>query len=430
MKKLFIMMALGVTPILVSAQAGHIMQGIGAVNMSMGGAATAQPLDINGALHWNPAAISAFSKNTVSANAGFFLSSPELFSSVTMQNGQVYSGTTQDDRGTSVMPALAMVFAKEKSKHHFGISAFGISGFGVTFPENMNNPINMPQSMGGFGHIESDYQLMQVGLTYAYAINEKFSIGIAPTFNYSALELAPNPLSSPSPTKGYPVAEKASALGYGAQFGLFFNSGSGFKFGASYKTEQSFEEFDFTNKYLDGSTAPNVKFTMNYPAIISVGLGYSKTNFDIAVDYRYVDYANTEGFERSGWTETASVAGFGWQSISVVSAGLQYKGVKKLPLRVGYTYSSNPIKPELAFFSVPATAVIANAFQLGFGYEFNANFNLNATYHHGASAGSTAGPLLSPMMASSSNPTGVIPGSKVSYSMSTDLFMIGLNYSF
>ena len=30
----------------VFSQAGHIMQGVGAVNMSMGGAATAQPLDI------------------------------------------------------------------------------------------------------------------------------------------------------------------------------------------------------------------------------------------------------------------------------------------------------------------------------------------------------------------------------------------------
>ncbi|NEW78691.1 MAG: hydrocarbon degradation protein, partial [Gelidibacter sp.] len=37
------------------AQAGHIMQGVGSVNMSMGGAATAQPLDISGALLWNPA---------------------------------------------------------------------------------------------------------------------------------------------------------------------------------------------------------------------------------------------------------------------------------------------------------------------------------------------------------------------------------------
>lgn len=46
------------------SQAGHIMQGVSAVNMSMGGAATGQPLDISGALHWNPAAISAFDENS------------------------------------------------------------------------------------------------------------------------------------------------------------------------------------------------------------------------------------------------------------------------------------------------------------------------------------------------------------------------------
>jgi hypothetical protein len=47
------------------AQAGHIMQGMGAVNMSMGGASTAQPIDINGAIHWNSASIAAFKKQTV-----------------------------------------------------------------------------------------------------------------------------------------------------------------------------------------------------------------------------------------------------------------------------------------------------------------------------------------------------------------------------
>ena len=41
----------------VLSQAGHIMQGVGAVNMSMGGAATAQPLDISGAMQWNPATL-------------------------------------------------------------------------------------------------------------------------------------------------------------------------------------------------------------------------------------------------------------------------------------------------------------------------------------------------------------------------------------
>ena len=429
MKKIIITVGLATLPVFLFSQAGHIMQGIGATNMSMGGASTAQPLDINGALQWNPAAISAFDQRILSVNAGLFFSSPALSSTVPTSEGP-FSGVTKDTRGVSVMPALAMVWGKKNSKHTFGISAFGISGFGVTFPENNRNAISMAQSAGGFGRIQSDYQLLQVGLTYSYKISEQLSIGFAPTFNYSSLELAPNPLSSPNPALGYPVSEKATALGFGGQFGIFYNSGKGIKLGASYKTPQTFGSFDFNNKYLDGTTAPNVKFKMNYPAILSAGIGYSKNNIDAALDYRFVNYESTEGFKAKGWTNTASVAGFGWNNISIISAGLQYKGIKKFPIRAGYTYSSNPINSELAFFSVPATAVIKNAFQFGFGYEFNRQLTLNATYHHGTSGGSTSGPLLSPLMITPSNPYGAIPGSSVSYRMTTDLFMVGINYSF
>jgi long-chain fatty acid transport protein len=429
MKKLLYLVVLGFFPVFLFAQVGHIMQGIGAYNMSMGGAATGNPLDINGALNWNPAGISTFNTKVFSANAGLFFSSPQLSSTVPTPNGP-FSGVTEDDRGTSVMPALAMVWGKKDSKHTWGVSAFGISGFGVTFPESMSNPINMPQENGGFGRIESDYMLLQVGVTYAYEISDKLSIGVAPTFNYSALTLEPNPIASPSMTKGYPKSDKASALGFGGQVGVFYNSGSGLKLGASYKSQQYFGEFDFKNTYLDGTAAPNAIFTMNYPSIISAGIGYSKEMFDLAVDYRFVNYEGTEGFEQKGWTQTASVAGFGWKNMSVVSAGLQYKGFTKFPLRVGYTYSSNPINEELAFFSTPATAIIKHAFQLGFGYEASSKFTINAMYHHGNSSGSTTGPLLNPMMVTPSNPYGSIPGSSVSYKMTTDLWMVGVNYAF
>lgn len=429
MKKIIITVALGFLPVVLLAQAGHIMQGIGATNMSMGGAATAQPVDINGALQWNPAAISAFDKKIISLNSGLFFSSPELSSKVPTSEGS-FSGVTKDDRGVSVMPALAMVWGKKDSKHTFGVSAFGISGFGVTFPENNTNAINMPQSSGGFGRIQSDYQLLQVGITYAYKITDQLSVGLAPTFNYSSLKLAPNPLASPSQTLGYPVSDKATALGVGAQVGIFYNSGKGIKLGASYKTAQKFGSFDFKNTYLNGSAAPGVKFEMDYPAILSAGIGYSTSKIDAALDYRFVNYSNTTGFKAKGWTNTASVAGFGWQDISIVSAGLQFKGINKLPLRVGYTYSSNPIKSELAFFSTPATAIIKNGFQFGFGYELSAQFTLNAAYHHGSSDGSTSGPLLSPMMVTAANPYGAIPNSNVSYKMTTDLVMLGINYAF
>ncbi|MFT7604266.1 MAG: long-chain fatty acid transport protein [Saprospiraceae bacterium] len=411
------------------AQAGHIMQGIGAVNMSMGGATTAQPIDINGPLHWNPAAISVFDQNVLSVNAGLFFSSPELSSTVPTPAGP-FSGVTADDRGVSVMPALAMVFGQEESPHTFGVSAFGISGFGVTFPESMTNPINMPQNAGGFGRIESNYLLLQVGFTYAYEISKNLSIGLAPTINYAALELAPNPLASPSQTLGYPVSKQSSAIGFGGQVGIFYQSESGFKLGVSYKSPQFFSDFDFENTYLDESAAPNVAFNMDYPAIYSVGLGYSVDKLDIAIDYRYVDYANTDGFEKNGWTPVASVAGFGWESISIISAGVQFNGIEKVPLRVGYTYSSNPITEDLAFFSTPATAIIKNAFQLGVGYEINDNLDLNATYHHGSSGGATSGQLLNPGLISEADPLGKVPGSEVSYEMSTDMIMLGVNYRF
>ena len=410
------------------------MQGVGAVNMSMGGASTGQPLDISGALQWNPAAISTFDDKILKFDIGLFFSSPQLNSTVPefdtsgQPTGNFFSGTTADDRGVSPMPALAMVWGKEGSKHTFGASAFGISGFGVTFPESNTNPINMPQSMGGFGRIESNYMLLQVGFTWAYEISDQFSIGIEPTFNYAELELIPNPTANPG-AAGYPSTDNATALGFGAQLGLFYDSGTGFKAGASYKTAQSFGDFEFENTYLDNSTSTN-DFNMDYPAIYSLGLGYSLGDVDLALDYRLVDYENTDGFSETGWTPTASVAGFGWENISIVSAGIQYKGIDKFPLRLGYTYSTNPINEDVAFFNIPATAIIKNAFQFGFSYELSDNFSLDAVYHHGASGDATTGQLLNPMFAQSFPPYGAIPGSEVSYDMTTDMVQVGVSYTF
>ena len=90
----------------------------------------------------------------------------------------------------------------------------------MTFPENMSNPINMPQSMGGFGRIESDYLLLQIGGTWAYEISEKFSIGISPTLNYASLSLMPNPTANPT-MAGYPSVDATGTIGFGGQLGLW-----------------------------------------------------------------------------------------------------------------------------------------------------------------------------------------------------------------
>lgn len=416
------------------SQVGHVMQGVGSVNMSMGGAATAQPLDITGALQWNPASISSFDDTIIKLDVGLFFSSPELNSMVPVMDntgqptGDFMSGTTKDDKGISPMPALSVVWGAPNSKHAFGVSAFGISGFGVTFPENLNNPINMPQQMGGFGRVESNYALFQVGLTYAYELTKHFAIGIEPTFNYATLELTPNPLANPTQA-GYPSTNNASAVGLGGQVGIFYDSGVGFKAGVSYKSTQHFNDFEFKNTYLDNTTSTN-SFNMDFPAIYSIGVGYSLEMLDVAVDYRYVDYENTDGFSEAGWTQTGSVKGFGWENISVISAGLQYKGIDRLPLRVGYTFSSNPINEDVTFFNAPATAIIKNAYQFGFSFAATESLQVDLMYHYGTSNDTTSGMLLNPNFVSQSNPLGAIQGSEISYSMTTSLIMGGLRYQF
>jgi long-chain fatty acid transport protein len=275
--------------------------------------------------------------------------------------------------------------------------------------------------------VESSYSLFQVGVAYAYELSDKFSIGVQPTFNFGRLDLIPNPTANPT-LAGYPSTDKpATAFGFGAQFGVFYNSGTGFKAGASYKTNQSFGDFEFDNVYLDGTTGTN-KFKLDYPAILSFGAGYSKGHFDLALDYRIVYYENTSGFDVVGWTETGSVAGFGWQNINVLSAGVQYKGVNRLPIRLGYTYSSNPIQDELAFYSVPATAIIKNAFQLGLGFEISDKWTIDGVFHYGDSGSATSGPVLNPQLAQAFPPYGAIPGSEVSYDMTTSMVMFGAQY--
>lgn len=414
------------------SQVGHIMQGAGSVNMSMGGAATGQPLDISGALHWNPATITSFDRDELRLDIGLFFSSPELRSTVPEMDssgqptGNFISGLTEDDRGISPLPSLSFVTASENGKHHFGLSAIGISGFGVTFPESNTNPINMPQSMGGFGRVESDYSLLQFGLAYAYKLSDQFSIGIQPTFDFASLELWPNPTANPTQA-GYPRTDKATAFGFGGQVGLYFDSGTGFKAGTSYKTVQSFGDFEFNNTYLDNSASTST-FAMDYPAIWSLGLGYSLGYIDLALDYRLVDYENTDGFKTKGWTPAATVAGFGWKNISIISAGLQYKYFRHVPIRLGYTYSSNPISSEMAFFNIPATAIIENAFQLGIGLEAGEHFQLDGVFHMGFSGGDTSGPVYNPMLIGNYPPYGAVPGSEVSYKMTTSMLMVGAQY--
>ncbi|MEK7254385.1 MAG: outer membrane protein transport protein, partial [Bacteroidota bacterium] len=249
-----------------------------------------------------------------------------------------------------------------------------------------------------------------------------------------SLVIEPVPIAAPS-EKGYPLGKKTSALGMGFQAGIFYETEMGLNFGVAYKSTQFFKDLEIEGTYADGSAAPVTNFNLDYPAILTAGVGFSHEKFDLAVDYRFINYEKTDGFEKTGWVigengyPTGAVAGFGWKNVNVVAAGLQLKMIEKLPVRLGYTFSTNPITEDNVFFSSAAPAVIEHAVQAGFTYQVNENLGFHFTYHRGLDAEVT-GQMMNPMLITADNPLGKVPGSEITSKMHTAVALIGVTYGF
>ncbi|MCA9081226.1 MAG: outer membrane protein transport protein [Planctomycetaceae bacterium] len=415
------------------AQVGHILDAVGAVNQSMGGAGTGLPLDSIGALHWNPASIGALPQSEVAFSFMGFSPTSRLSSTVQADAfglgtpPSTLQGSTDSDVDVSPIPSLGLVFRDTGSPWTFGLGGFGIGGFGVDYPGGPNNPIVSPQPADGgmgFGAVYSNFQLMQFCPTVAYTFPSGLSIGVAPTFNWSSLAIDPFSAASPNPDGSYSGASHADAAwGLGFQAGLFYQPlGRPWSIGASYKSTQWFETYEMNG--VDHVGAPRVlTMDMDYPSIISLGFGYvGLPRMAIACDVRYIDYANTQGFKTSGFDSTGAVTGFGWDSIWVFSNGIQFDLHPRCKWRVGYTYNTSPIDSSTIFYNTPAPAIVQHHLSTGFTFDLGQGWNCTLSYHHGFK-NTVSGPWQHPL-------AGSMAGTEVRHSLYTHSLSFGIAKTF
>ncbi len=420
-----------------SAQVGHTLSGVGPVDQAWSGAGTANPQDIMGALHWNPAAITSFQTNQLGVGIQFLFPTSDLNSSVAAGAfGPVFgppvalAGTTEGEAGPFPMPSVAYVHGAGQSDWTFGVGAFVAGGFGTDYPAATSlagNPINTPQPPNGlgFGHIFSEFAMMQLAPTVGYRLSDRVSVGVAPTINYALLEVSPFPAAPPDDANGdgfpsYAAAPSTGALGFGFQAGIHVTMDSGFSLGASFKSPQNFSEFEFDGKDESGAPKP-MTFDLDYPMILSAGVGYSGQKIELAADVRYLDYENTNGFQEAGFDNTGAVTGFGWNSITAFAVGLQYRLTDKLPVRVGYSFNENPIDDEVTFFNTPANAIIQSRISGGLSFEATEKVTASAGFQYGFE-NSIEGNWKHPQF-------GTIPGTSVESTLSTLFVMFGLQFS-
>ena len=420
----------------VWATNGHVLHGVGSVNQSMGGAGIATSIDAIGSNHNNVSSISFLDQSSMEFSFETFI--PDRTMSADSGVGGS-SGSVESKTREAVIPSIGIT-GKGKGPFTFGLSAFGIAGFGVDYPANPAgagaNPVAAPQSAGGFGSIFSNYQLLQVTPSAAYMLMPNLSVGFGFNVNYAYLSIDPWPATPPN-LSGFPTGtHTATAWGYGFTVGATYLPFQNLALGAVFKSPQWFDKFRYNSQFPDG-TPTGFTFELDYPMIVGGGVSYKPiAPLTLAADVKWINYTDTDGFEKENFASSPSgpfVQGFGWESIWTVSLGAQYMITPKLAFRSGYNYGENPIPPEQQFFNVFAPAIVKHHLTLGAGYQFTPSIGLNFSYYHAFKENVTGGiicngdPTACPPGVSINEP---IPGTSVTNELSENSASVQLSYTF
>lgn len=418
----------------VQAQ-GLAFSGIGPINASMGGAATAAPIDSSGALMWNPATISGLECSEVSFGVTLAMPSSEVGSFLPAGSFGPglppvdMMGWDASEAGVSPVPNIGFVERIEGSPWTFGLGVFGIGGFRTNYSSSLTNPILTPPPPGGFGagRVSAEADMVQILPTISYAVTDRFSVGFAPSLTLARLSVESLVFATPNDANsdGFPSYPSGRGgrvqWGGGFQIGVYYITESCWHFGAALKSPQWFEPFRY--KTTDELGRPRTeKFTVEYPLIATVGTAYSGfERFVIAADARFFDYANAAGFGGGGFDSTGALTGLGWSSIFAANVGVQYQVFEPFFLRCGYSYNQNPISEYDLGFNVASPVITQHFGFFGASLRVSQHSTLSATYIHGFE-NEVTGPIQSVY--------GPVPGSYVSSAVSMDALAFGITVQY
>ncbi len=423
--------ALTIFLILASTSAVHaqgiMLSSFGPVNASMGGASTAAPIEALSALAWNPASISGLPNSELSVGLGLMLADSALDSSIP----GLGAGSTGSEPGVVPLPNFGWVH-KLNDVATIGLATTVVGGLKSNYPASLTNPVLAPVSNlhghpGGLGSLYSEAQIMQLAPVISLAVTERLSIGMGPTVTMGQIVADPLLLADPDDADGtlvprYPAGRGTRfAWGGGAQLGVYYITDSAWHLGASIKSPQWMEPFRMHTE--DEMGLPHTaKFKFDLPMVISVGTAYSGfENTVIALDLRYFDYRNADGFGDTGYSPYGALRGLSWTNQLAVATGIQQRVSEHVLLRLGYTYNTSPFNGHDTFYNVASALNYQHQLGMGGTWELSDCVAMHVSYTHYFPFDST-GPIILP--------TGEIPGSTITTTASAHIASLGVTVKY
>ena len=397
---------------------GVMLRSVGAVNASVGGTATAMPLDASGAIYWNPASISALKKNEMTFGLELIQPQSRVKSSVPTPDG-IFSGSTKGESGVTPVPSMGFVWRKcPHSPITYGLGMGAVGGAASLYPHDTNNPILADHGKS------ATVIILQVTPTVSVKLSDRLSVGVAPIVDLASLNINPMSLNRPfnAPLDTYGTRY---VWGLGFQVGTLYDFKNNFKVGFTFKSPVWAEKLYFTGTKYGASvdsltdeailtaTPTSANFQLNLPMILSAGISYDGfQNTIVGLDVRYHDYANSAGLKK-GVNRTGVVEGLDWNSVFTISTGMEHRINNQLKARLGYCWNQNPIPARSSYLCVSAPMITQHVFSCGFTYAFARDLEMSATYSHAFKAKLT-GEIMG------------LPGTSVTNILSSDALFMGI----
>ena len=400
-------------PSMLFAQGIQISAG-GPVNRSIGGASVAAPLDSIGANYWNPATISGLDRNELSFGVDILFQRHDFASTV-----GPFSGSTDADPGTFPAPTVGWVHKFENSRLTFGLLVAAVAGFKTNLPADPSNPILAPAPIG-FGRVSSEASFLQIAPSFSYAVTPQLSVAAGPVITTAQVALEPFVFAAPN-TNGQFSPGRSSTYhwGGGVQGGVFYEGSNGWNLGASLKSPSWIETFEFFGE--DAAGGPRtLEFGLDLPLIASIGVAYQAIpNWLFALDVRYLDYDNADGFGDSAtFNPDGSLNGLGWRSVFSFALGAQRILNEKLTVRAGYNFNQSPIPDSAALVNIASPLGYEHTLSCGGSYNLCESIAVNVGYSY-VFNNTLTGPVVLPGI-------GTVPGASVSNTANVNLLSFGV----
>ncbi len=369
-------------PISLKAIDGYFMLGYGTVSKGMAGTGVAY---YRTSIIGNNPAGRVFLGNQYSVSANLLFPSTTYTISGTPSGiqGTIPFGTGSVDSDTKVLfvPNLGANW-QISEKSAFGISLYGC-GIATDYPmqtffvPNISDP--------NIKNTGVNFQQMFLDPTYSLKIGDKHAIGLSAmimyqrfkaeglsTFGNLGLSTNPSKLSN----NGFD-----SSFGFGFKIGYLGEIIDGLHVGATYQSKTSASEF----KEYEGLFAEKGDF--DAPANWTIGAMYELTDdFKLLVDIQQIYFSDIKSLgnditpllvtaasfdPNQGYTNTNGLlgkntgAGFGWEDMTIVKIGVEYKTGETLTLRGGYAFGEEPIRESEVLFNILAPVVNNQHITLG-----------------------------------------------------------------